>query len=100
LLARAGEFAARYNDALAQYRREAGITSPGRPMPDLRIDADSVESAFWLDDLTARRRQRLILTRNGPAWRLEVGDGFVFDPTAHGHPSAERLIAFLRAHNL
>jgi hypothetical protein len=100
MLARAAEFAMRYNEALAQYRRDAGITSPGRPMPDLRIDADSVESAFWLDDLAARTRQRLILIRNGSAWRLEVGDGFIFDPSAQGHPSAERLITFLRAHNL
>jgi hypothetical protein len=100
LLARAGEFASRYNAALAEYRRENGIASPGRPMPDLRIDGDTVESAFWLDDLRGRSRGRLVLERAGGGWRLNAGEGFVFNPAAEGYAAAEKLLAFLRRHEL
>ncbi len=52
LLARAGEFAADYNAALDDYRRRNKIRTSGRPMPNLRCDADICEVPFWLDDLS------------------------------------------------
>src|SRR5438105_1178995 len=51
LLARAEELAGHYNAALAVYRAEQGIASPGRPMPDLLTGGDRAETPFWLDDL-------------------------------------------------
>src|SRR5207248_2137294 len=51
VLSRATAFAADYNGALAEYRTQAGITSNMRPMPDLAMNADSVEVPFWLDHL-------------------------------------------------
>ena len=61
LLARAGEFAADYNAALADYRRQNKIRSPGRPMPDLAgggASDDECEVPFWLDDLSTGGRTR------------------------------------------
>ncbi len=100
VLARAGEFAGQYNGALAAYRAGAGITSPGRPMPDLQAAGDAVEAPFWLDDVAAGARARLTVTRAtgvGGAWALR---GFEFDPATPGDDAAERLGRFLRENNL
>jgi hypothetical protein len=51
LLARAGQFAASHNRALAEYRQANGIRSLSRPMPDLAVAADQCEAPFWLDHL-------------------------------------------------
>jgi hypothetical protein len=99
VLARAEEFAAKYNAALAGYRREEGITTPGRPMPDLHVEDDRVEAAFWLDDLGRQTRRRLMLERVGDAYRFGGGE-FTFDPSAEGFGAAERLLAFLRGRGL
>jgi hypothetical protein len=102
LLARAGEFAADYNRALAAYRREQGIHSPGRPMPDLQIGPDEAESPFWLDDLADDSRRRLMLRRAGGKWTLAgpSDEVFAFDPAEEGYAAANRLIAFLRRRQL
>lgn len=71
ILNHAEEFASCYNNALAEYRRENRIKSPGRPMPDLSIDPDKIELPFWLDDLTTGRRERLTILRNEKANRLD-----------------------------
>jgi hypothetical protein len=99
ILARAGEFAAAYNGALAAYRREVGIVSAGRPMPDLHVAGDVVEGAFWVDDLTNATRRRLELRRVGDAWAFSAKE-FVFDTSADGYEAGERLGAFLRGRNL
>jgi hypothetical protein len=99
VLARAGEFAAKYNGSLAAYRREEGITTAGRPMPDLQIAGDRVEGALWVDDLARQTRRRLVLERVEDRWRLGER-GFVFDPSADGFAAAERLAAFLRERGL
>jgi hypothetical protein len=102
LLARAGDFAADYNAALAAYRAEEGITSPGRPMPDLLIGPEEVEAPFWLDDLANDSRRRLSLRRSSGQWSLgSPGDeAFTFDPAEDGYAAAKRLAAFLRRHQL
>jgi hypothetical protein len=97
LLAQAGTFAAQYNAALAAYRREQGISSPGRPMPDLEITPDTVEAPFWLDDMTAASRQRLVLRRTPDGWALR---DFTFSESVDGHDAATRLLAWLRANDL
>ena len=99
VLARAGEFASRYNAALAAYRRDERITTPGRPMPDLHTDVDRVEAAFWLDNLAHQTRRRLFLNRSSGNWRLEGGD-FEFDPFAEGSAAAQRLSTHLRSRGL
>jgi hypothetical protein len=112
VLARAGRFASQYNDALAEYRAEQGIRSPGRPMPDLQVSADEVEAPFWFDDLSGETRERLFLVRLGRSWaigrapqaeRLKGGSGeasFVFEEGADGWAAAGKLLAFLRKNKL
>jgi hypothetical protein len=97
LLARAEEFAARYNAALGDYRREQGISSAGRPMPDLQGDPDRVEAPFWFDDLGNDSRERLWLRRGQGGWTLR---DFVFDPSADGNEAATKMLAWLRHNNL
>ena len=102
VLARAGQFAGHYNAALAAYRREQGIGSPGRPMPDLQAAPDEVEAPFWLDDLAEAARERLVLHREDGRWTLR-GPGearFAFDEHADGDAAAKGLSAFLRRHQL
>jgi hypothetical protein len=47
LIADAGNFAAAYNRALADYRRRHRIRQPNRPIPDLIIDGDRIELPLW-----------------------------------------------------
>src|SRR6185295_2266894 len=70
IVARAGEFAADYNGALAEYRRAKRIRSNMRPMPDLAILDESVELPFWLDQLATGDRTR-------PSAFAREGDGYV-----------------------
>lgn len=102
VLSRSCEFAADYNAALAAYRQEQGITNPGRPMPDLRQDADGCEVPFWLDDLSARSRSRANVKRAGGVMVLHHGDGddFVLDPAKPAADATAQLLAWLRRHNL
>jgi hypothetical protein len=101
VLARAGEFASDYNAALADYRVAAGIHSPGRPMPDLRIASDNIEVPFWLDDLAAASRTRAHVTRRGAQLTIVAGeDAFVLDPAAPGWDAARSLSKWLMQHRL
>ncbi len=97
LLANADRFAADYNGALREYRIEQGIHSPGRPMPDLRVDTNQIEAPFWLDDISTGTRQRLFVTRNASG--LCLGD-FPLDPHTSAQDAAQTLTQFLRAKNL
>ncbi len=74
VMANAESFCSHYNAALAAYRREAGITSPTRPMPDLAGDGAGIELPFWLDDLAEGRRSRPRLRRSGEGWQLRLGE--------------------------
>lgn len=101
VMARMGEFAAAYNEALAAYRRENRIKSPGRPWPDLRVENGRCEAPFWLDDLSAGARSRAVLSRVADRWELRTGDQcFTFDPAADGWSAAAALATFLRDRQL
>lgn len=97
-LARAFDFGQQYNAALGDYRREQGIASPGRPMPDLQLNApERVETPFWLDDLGAQTRRRLTLRWEHDRWCLE-DFGFVADRP--GEQGAEALARYLKERKL
>lgn len=59
-LCRSREFAEAYNLALAEYRREQRVRQNDRPIPDLVVELDRVESPLW------------IYQRGGPRRRLFV----------------------------
>lgn len=94
---RADEYAAKYNAALAGFRKANGIASPGRPMPDLDVQAESCEVPFWLDDLRDRSRKRAGLVRDGDVWALQCESGvFRFERgEKDGFAAAERLMNFM-----
>jgi hypothetical protein len=101
VLSRASEFAADYNAALADYRREAGITSVMRPMPDLHMAGDRVEVPFWLDDLAAGKRSRAEVCRIADSWVLSAnGVEFVLKPDADGETVAAEFERWLRSNQL
>ncbi len=101
VLARAGDFAATYNGALADYRHENGIKTPGRPMPNLRIADREIEAPFWVDDVANGSRVRCAVHRDGAEWAIEQGgDVFTFSPDADGWDASARLATFLRCHQL
>lgn len=101
VLARADQFAADYNTALADYRAQASITNIMRPMPDLARSADHIEIPFWLDNLDTDTRSRAAVFRAGLGFALVAGeDRFVADPTTDGFTAAERLKTWLHKHRL
>jgi hypothetical protein len=69
LLINAEPFAARYNEALAAYRREFRVKSASRPLPDLGRSADRIEAALWIYRPGAPR-QRLWLSAAGERMTL------------------------------
>ena len=99
-------YAAAYNAALADYRDENDIDSPSRPMPDLRIDDDTIELPFWFDRLDTGDRSRGVVVRGdcgGVAgrWHLLADEAcFAFDPTLPGDAAADRLAEFCRANQI
>jgi hypothetical protein len=101
VLSRAGTFASAYNSALAAYRRENRVRSTSRPMPDLFVDAESVEAPFWLDDLAAgtRTRPSVFPTEDGFQLELVGGDSFVFRDSVQGFDAARELQHWLAATN-
>lgn len=102
VLARASDFAADYNGALADYRQRNKIRAPGRPMPDLAADDAACEVPFWLDDLASASRSRATVLRRDGNWALVApsGEGFVLEPGAEGWTAAGALLAWLRQRNL
>jgi hypothetical protein len=103
VLARIDSFSQDYNAALAAYRAENKIRSPGRPMPDLSCTADGCEAPFWLDSLSDGTRRRAAV-RKGDSGQfiLEApnGESFAFDPAADGWDAADRLRRWLVARQL
>src|SRR6202035_5285677 len=75
LLARPDSFAVAYNSSLGEYRRAQGIRTPSRPMPDLQIGPDEIETPFWLDSLSAGTRERPAAIRAAPHWALTSPKG-------------------------
>jgi len=101
VLCRAGDFAAAYNSALAEYRRAHGLRTVGRPWPDLaRADA-ACELPLWLDDLGMGRRERAFAILRDGRWGVERdGSRLEIEPSEDGRESARRLGPFLRAARL
>ena len=64
MLLNAERFAAAYNAALADYRRERRIRSATRPMPDLQRAGEGVELPLWVY-APAEPRRRLFVARRG-----------------------------------
>jgi len=102
VLARAGEFAGDYNAALDQFRRENKIRTPGRPIANLKISADSCEVPFWLDELSTGARTRASVIRQGDRWslRAHAGEPFEFDQAIDGWTAASHLLNWLRRNSL
>jgi hypothetical protein len=102
VLARADEFGADYNQTLEQYRKQNKIRTPGRPMPNLKLDLDSCEVPFWLDSIATGTRSRAKVVRSGDQWALQspTGDEFRFDPSADGFEAAGRLLLWFRSNGL
>ena len=100
LASRAGEFAASYNAALAEYRSEKAIRSVGRPMPDLPTSDDRVELPFWLDHLSTGERTRPQVRRTGGRWVLSLPAGeMAFEAGRAAEDSVQELKQALRASN-
>lgn len=95
-------FASHYNLALADYRREAGISSTTRPMPDLRVTDDEIELPFWYDDLSTGERIRAKAVRADGAILLFApsGDAFTFTRFAAAPKAVPALREFLEANQL
>ena len=102
VLSRAGAFAADYNAALGEYRREHRVRTPGRPMPDLRVSDDECEVPFWLDSLSSGTRTRATVVRRGSQWVLRAPGGaeLPLNPHAPAAAATAQLASWLRAHDL
>jgi hypothetical protein len=102
VMARADDFAAKYNQALAEYRTRTGTRTPSRPMPDLFCGGEACEMPFWLDDLATGKRIRPSVFRRDSEWLLELvnGEEFKFDSNAPGWEAADGLKKFLIANNV
>jgi hypothetical protein len=102
LIARAHEFATRYNAALADYRRARKVRSATRPMPDLAVSDAAVELPFWLDQLDTGDRARPSASARDGGYLLAApnGDEFRFDPSAAGWDAGAQLSAWLRRNQL
>jgi hypothetical protein len=85
LLLNADRFAACYNECLKEYRRQQGVHSPDRPLPDLGKDSDRTETALWVHQPLQRRRRLWVEPRKD---RLRC----YADATPIGELSSEALI--------
>lgn len=95
-------FAKHYNAALAAYRKEAGITTDSRPMPDLKVTDAMIELPFWLDDLDLQQRTRAVVVKIDGGWALAgaADDPFVFDPDLDAPEAIGALRGYLKEHRL
>jgi hypothetical protein len=98
ILRSAGEFAAQYNRALAEYRERHGLKTSVRPMPDLRITEDSIELPFWLDDLANETRERAKIEQG--ALHLKNGETFQIHPNSSGRKAASLLSDWCRKNQI
>ncbi len=73
---RARDFAQSYNRALAEYRREAAVRGPNRPLPDLRMAGSRVELPVWAYDADGPRR-RVFVERDEGQIRLFAEDELI-----------------------
>ncbi len=85
-----------YNESLAAYRAAEGISSPTRPMPDLRIMEDAIELPFWFDNVVTGDRSRATVARDDAGkWNLLTDDAaFTFDPRKPANEAVADLQRF------
>ncbi len=85
LLLNADRFAHCYNESLKEYRRQQGVRSADRPLPDLGRENGRIETALWLCQPLQRRRR---------FWVEQQGDrlGCYADATLVGELSREALV--------
>ncbi len=101
LLARAGEFAAIYNRALGDYRKQHKLRTDAKPMPDLVVEGGQCETAFWMDELESGKRGRATVKRDEAGWALVVeGDRLALKADLDGWKAAEGLGRFLNEHHV
>jgi hypothetical protein len=104
ILSQADRFAADYNATLQQYRDQHGMNTRSRPMPDLFVGNDAVETPFWLDNLATGQRSRPSVFRGSDGWVLQLvgGEQFALDASAQGWDAAARMGKWLTqtAHRL
>ncbi len=103
VMSRAAEFANVYNGSIACYRKQEGIDSSTRPMPDLRVTNFQIEAPFWLDELTVSRRHRMMIElRNGSLYlcRPFADDCLELKPGLDAFEAAENLREFVLKHRL
>jgi len=65
IIRRSEEFAAIYNNCLAEYRRKFKVRGKANPIPDLRIDGDTIELPLWIWRAGQTRRPMVIRRRAG-----------------------------------
>lgn len=75
-LRNAREFAAAYNRAVADYRREHRVRGASRPVPDLAVERDRVELPLWACGADGLR-YRLFVTPSPDAVRLYAQDRLI-----------------------
>lgn len=73
ILLNASAFAASYNGALADYRREYRVRGVGRPIPDLVHDGDRFEVPIWALRSDQPRR-RVLVSRQGEELAVYADD--------------------------
>ena len=102
VMSRADAFAADYNVALEDYRREHKVRTPGRPMPNLTVTSGSCEVPFWFDSLCDGTRRRASVAWRADRWvlRAPTGPELPLHPEAAGPTAASELGAWLREHDL
>jgi hypothetical protein len=103
VLSSAPAFGKAYNEALADYRSGAGITSHSRPIPDLVFTDKSIECPFWLDELdTSKRHRATIELRSGQAYLHHpyTDDAVALDASADAEQAVATLRKFLRSRRL
>lgn len=96
-IANARHFAGDYNAALDAYRDEHGMTTAGRPMPDLFVSHEAIELPFWLDDLATGHRTRpsVFELEGRSVLKLVTGEEIAFSSDENGAAAALRLHKFL-----
>ena len=104
VLSRAPQFAADYNAALADYRREQRIDSTSRPIPNLVVTDRQIEVPFWIDSLgDSPRRHRATVERRDGKLHLHspYEDAAIeLDANADADAACEALRAFLLKNQL
>lgn len=104
VISRAPQFAADYNASLADYRREQGIDSTSRPIPNLVVTDRQVEVPFWVDALgdEPRRHRATIERRDGRLYLHSPYEDVALelDPTLNADAAFERLREFLMRNRL